>query len=318
MSETGDTTDDELKRRRAAVSLFEDVVQRPAPDAAAAIREASRRMFGARLDREPFSVGHRLGAYVIEAVLGQGGQARVYQARHLELGRRVALKVPTRATRETLVREARIASRIEHPRIVRVETIVDHSLDGENLSFLVMELCVGGSLAARLDRHPAGLHEQEATRIGRGVLEALAFAHHKGVVHRDIKPSNVLFDAADDVKVSDLGIGSLTTRLTGLTNLDVRRDAPVGTPAYVAPEQAAQGAGAWLDGRADLFSFGRLLFTALSGRPPAESESAVTAFRDDLSPAWDALIAELTASDPDRRPDTAEDVLARLAEIAPL
>src|SRR5581483_5689007 len=115
-----------------------------------------------------------------------------------------------------LLREAELAAHLEHPSIARVEDI---HLDGP-VPFLVMELCEGGSLDDLPDAHPNGLPLERVRAIATAVLEALAFAHEKGVIHRDIKPANILFDRNGTLKVSDFGIGTLAESDTLSVSMD--------------------------------------------------------------------------------------------------
>src|SRR5581483_8622194 len=183
--------------------------------------------------------------------------------------RKVAYKVPRRDVGDRLAREAKLVARLVHRSIVQV---VDLSLEGP-LPFLVLELCPGGSLEERLEAaSPDGLPLDPVFAVATSVLEALAFAHGQGVIHRDIKPANILFDAEDRAKVADFGIGTLAA---GGDELSLSHEASkqsllAGTPLYLAPEQEnpALREGGALDGRADLFSFGKVLFQMLTGASP--------------------------------------------------
>ncbi|RMG15830.1 MAG: serine/threonine protein kinase [Planctomycetota bacterium] len=309
------------ERRRSDVNTLFRATRTPLPsDLRAQARSVAARLFG--LDDAasgPAGPGDRLGSYRILRVLGVGGQATVYEAEHVELGRRVSLKVPRRDVAERLLREARMAARLEHPRIVRVEDVGEHEGPGGAVPYLVMEYLEGGSLEHLLEEHPGGLPLDEVRRIGRAVLEALDAAHRRGVVHRDVKPSNVLFDAAGEPKLADLGIGLLSSgdldhsvEFSRLT----RDGAAVGTPLYMAPEQEdpSRLRGADLDGRADLFSFGKMLFVMLTGASPSTIRPA-SRLRPELDPAWDELIFRLLEEDRERRPATAAAVIEALDAI---
>jgi len=261
--------------------------------------------------------GERLGPYRVVRLLGSGGQATVVEARHEQLGRTVALKVPRSEAASRLVDEGRLAARLEHPRVVRVEDVHD---EGET-PYLVMEHCPGGSLEHLLERYPEGLPAAEVRRVGEALLEALAYAHAQGIVHRDVKPANVLFDARGEPKLADLGIGTPadeggevdhSVRLTGGSAAgDV-----AGTPLYMAPEQERPAllAGAPLDGRADLFAFGKLLFQLLTGASPSTVRPP-SRLRPELDPAWDDLVFALLEEDRARRPADAPAALADLRAI---
>ena len=265
-----------------------------------AIRDAASRLFEAQAS--PLEAGEQLGDYTIVRCLGRGGQATVYEARHTELERRVALKVPDAGVRRRLLREARLAAELEHPCIARVEDIRD---EGET-PFLVMELCTGGDLERVIERHPEGLPIARVRSIADRVLEALARAHAAGIIHRDIKPSNVLLDGNGMAKLADLGLGLGGAPANRAESTLVA--ATAGTPAYMAPELRA---GAELDGRTDLYAFGKVLFTMLSGRPPVTIVPP-SRLRDDVSPAVDDLLFALLESDPDDRPPDAETVHTEL------
>ncbi|MEE9382968.1 MAG: serine/threonine-protein kinase [Nannocystaceae bacterium] len=241
-------------------------------------------------------LGSELGPFVIERHLGRGGQAMVLQARHKRMGP-VALKVPYHGS-DALIREARLASQIEHPCIVRVEDIQED----ERISYLVMELCEGGSLADLMHDHREGLAEERVLTIADQLLDGLACAHDRGVVHRDIKASNVMFDRAQRAKLSDLGIGlHSATRSTGSVLMWTETTAalPAGTPAYMAPEQ--RDPDGKIDERADLYAFGKLLYLMLTGNAPTTIRP-VSACRPDVSPRWDAVIFALVEDERSRRP----------------
>jgi eukaryotic-like serine/threonine-protein kinase len=205
----------------------------------------------------------RVGRYTIERKLGEGGMGVVYAARDERLERTVALKMlsslaadPT--ARQRLWREARAAASVNHPNVCQIYEIGE---DGREL-FIAMELLQGEVLSDRLRRGTLGAGE--AVPIVLGMLSALAALHARGIVHRDLKPSNV-FLTAHGVKLLDFGLarpeldGTLGAD-TGLT----RTGMVMGTPRYMAPEQAT---GEGLDGRSDLFAAGAILFEMLAGRP---------------------------------------------------
>ncbi len=299
-----DTKDDALSR------LF-DTLGTEAPEG---VRSRARELAGSfarSTDQLPLAPGDRAGPFEILSVLGAGGQAVVYEAIHETTRRRFALKVPRREAGDRIVREANLAARLEHPSIVALE---DVSLDGA-LPFLVLELCLGGSLEERLDlASPVGLPLDQVHAIAVSVLEALAYAHDQGIVHRDVKPGNILFDAANKAKVSDFGIGTLarSDELVGSVG-GSQNSLLAGTPLYLAPEQEnpALRVDGRLDGRADLFAFGKVLFQILTGasprtiRPPSRLVPA-------LDPAWDDYVFKLTEEQPERRFASAREALAAL------
>ena len=197
------------------------------------------------------------GHYRIERELGAGGMGVVFLAHDLSLDRPVAIKVlrPDRATAvgiERFVREGRVLSKLSHPSIVAV-----HAADQrDGLAFLIMALAEGETLAARLDRGP--LSPAEGHALARDLLQALAVAHRHGVVHRDVKPANI-FVSASGAQLGDFGVAHLQSEPGELTETGAR----VGTPRYLAPEQAA---GAPATPRSDVYAAGLVLLEALSGR----------------------------------------------------
>ncbi|MFC1706822.1 serine/threonine-protein kinase [Planctomycetota bacterium] len=263
-------------------------------------------------DGPGLAAGDRLGPYEVVSKLGAGGQAVVYRASHVHLGRDVAVKVPLREVAERLMREAKLLVKLEHPRIVRPE-----HLDPEGKRpFLVLELCQGGSLDDLIERFPEGLPLARVAEIGRAVLQALGHAHTNGVVHRDVKPSNILFDAAGTAKVCDFGIGTvaMSTELSGTLS---SQTVMAGTPLYMAPEQEDPlmlPPGERIDGRADLFAFGKVLFCMLTGRRPRTFRPP-TAYRDDLDQAWDGFCLKLTEEKREDRYQSAEEALTVLSGL---
>lgn len=220
-------------------------------------------------------IGTTLGKYKILAPLGQGGMARVYRARQENLDREVAVKVlpPWYASDRNFVerfeQEAKLVARLSHPNIV---TVHDASQQNGHL-YIVMQLVDGGTLKQQLDslrdtqgQNLAFMDLLEANRIFQQLASALAYAHEQGIVHRDIKPVNVLLDQAGRPILSDFGIAKVLENKKGLT----RPGAGVGTPEYMSPEQCMGGA---VDGRADIYALGVMLYEALTGRTPFVGEN---------------------------------------------
>src|SRR5437660_1328640 len=210
-------------------------------------------------------IGKTLGNYRILSTLGQGGMARVYKAYQENLDREVAVKVlpPWYAADRSFVErfnlEARLVARLSHPNIV---TVHDASEQYGHL-YIVMQLVDGGTLKLRLDqlqREGKAMDVGEVVAIFTQLADALTYAHSQGVIHRDIKPVNVLMDRSGRPILSDFGIAKvLASTKTSLTN----PGAGVGTPEYMSPEQCQGGA---VDGRADIYALGVMLFEALTGR----------------------------------------------------
>jgi WD40 repeat protein len=207
--------------------------------------------------------------YEIEAVLGRGGMGVVYKARHLALKRTVALKMvlagghAAEAERRRFLAEAEAVAAVQHPGIVQVHDLGTH----EGLPFFALELCTGGSLADRLEDGP--LPPREAAPLVEVVSRAVQAAHERGIVHRDLKPANVLLDAAGAPKVTDFGLAKRVEGDSGLT----RTGAVMGTPSYMAPEQA-EGKKA-VGPPADVYALGAILYEMLTGRPPFRAATAL-------------------------------------------
>jgi len=209
--------------------------------------------------------------YEITRLLGQGGMGAVWEAKHLRLpGKRVVIKVLLFGATDATVlarfrREAEIGSRLGHPNIVQV---LDFNTLPDGTPYIVLELLQGESLASRLLRGPLPLEQVKAivTQVG----SALAAAHRDGIVHRDLKPDNVFLcptdlggEVRDVVKVLDFGISKIRGAKTVLT----QDAALLGTPQYMAPEQAT-GRNDEIDMRTDVFAFGAMTFEMLAGKAP--------------------------------------------------
>jgi eukaryotic-like serine/threonine-protein kinase len=257
------------------------------------------------------------GRYRLDEIIGSG--ATVWRAWDRRLDRYVAVKVldGTGLGGDTDEQaryddEARTLARLSHPTIVAV---FDSGTEN-GVPYVVMELVEGRSLASRLAE--GAVPVVETAWVMAQVCDALAVAHAGGIVHRDIKPGNILLGSGRSVKVCDFGIARLleTTALTS-------SHAAVGTSSYMSPEQIA---GRPLDGRADLYSVGCVLFRILTGAPPFVGENAfavayqhvhnapptVRSRCPDIPPELDRLIGRLLAKDPARRPATAAEVRGEL------
>ncbi|KAB2954845.1 MAG: protein kinase, partial [Thermoanaerobaculia bacterium] len=270
-------------------------------------------------------IGRTISHYRILERLGEGGMGEVYLAEDVRLERPVAIKVLrnaccTEEERNRLFAEARLASALNHPSIAVVYDVGEAETEAGPLPFLAMEYIAGEPIDLWARRERPGLDRllEAAVEVAR----ALAEAHARGIVHRDVKPSNLLVTAAGRVKVLDFG---LALRRDPATATDSTATASVqdvaGTLAYMAPEQAK---GLPVDARADVFSFGVVLYELLSGRRPFEGRSAweiagALLHREaaplELDPAepgaalLGALVARLLAKEPAARP-------ARLSEVA--
>jgi serine/threonine protein kinase len=275
-------------------------------------------------------VGER---YRVLEHLGQGGMGTVMIAEHVELGRRVALKVlqdkigEDATMRKRFQREARTLAAMQHPNIVALN---DYGL-WQGTPYLVMELLEGRTLRDLLDAEKT-LPLERALDITQQILRALGYAHGHGVIHRDLKPGNVFLqalpDQLDHVKLLDFGFAKFT-KPDAAASLVTGDGILVGTPAYMAPEQATA---ARVDHRADLYSVGVLLFEMLSGRKPFEGSAmdllrerllhdapSLRAVRPDLAvaPELEEVIERSLVREMARRWQSAADFSAALAKLPP-
>jgi serine/threonine protein kinase len=261
-------------------------------------------------------VGRTVAGYRIEELIGRGGMGLVYRAEHLTLGRRAAIKIiaPEHADaagfRERFAREARSAAALQHPNVV---TVYDAGED-DGLLYMALRYVDGSDLAALL--HAQGrLAPDRALAVCGQVGAALDDAHAQGLIHRDVKPANVLIEGSSAF-LTDFG---LTTRAGG-TQL-TRAGDMVGTIHYVAPEQIEGGR---VDGRADNYSLGCLLYHCLTGEPPFARDTDVAVMYAHLSDAppratsvlpelpgeLDAVIAKALEKAPARRFSSCADLIA--------
>ena len=220
--------------------------------------------------------GQRLGNYLIEDRLGQGGVATVWRARHRYLGTVHALKVLSRPSPKALtrlLREGRVQAQLQHPAVVPVTDII---VDEERVA-LAMPLITGGTLDEWMRRN-GPLAPDRALALFRPILEAVVHAHAAGVLHRDIKPQNVLMEG-EQPRVADFGIARLCD--DDEDPVITRVGAPMGTLGFCSPEQWANAS--QVDPRADVFSLGALLFYLLSGRAPFDEDSPTSTLRNTLT-----------------------------------
>ncbi len=202
----------------------------------------------------------KIPGFLIDCELGRGGMGIVYRARQLGLRRVVAIKMipigdPVAAARFRA--EAEAIARLRHPNVVKVYAVGEH----DERPYLVMEYLSGGSLARRLDGNPWRPHE--AARLVEALAGGVVAAHRVDVVHRDLKPSNILLDADDTPKIADYGLVKLMDSDEEVT----RTGALVGSPMYMAPEQAMEQGGA-VGPLADIHALGVILYELITGRPP--------------------------------------------------
>ncbi len=219
------------------------------------------------LERCEARVGRTVrGKWHLDRLLGLGGMAAVYAATH-PIGRVDAIKIlhpyiaVSKEMRARFEQEARAASRLDHPGIVKV---IDIDVDSDGAPFMVMEMLEGESLGQRAHRAP--ISEPELASIMASVLEIVAVANEAGIVHRDIKPDNVFLTKGGGVKLLDFGIA----RMRESSAVHTRTGAMLGTTPYMAPEQIHA---ADVDGRVDVFAVGATMFRILAGRPVHEAET---------------------------------------------
>jgi serine/threonine protein kinase len=266
----------------------------------------------------------KIGIYEVKSELGRGGMATVYRAYDPRFEREVAVKVlPSELLhadpqfRLRFEREAKIIAQLEHSAIVPVYDVGE--ADGQ--PYFVMRYMNGGSLSDRIKA--GGLTMEDASRILGAIAPGLDEAHSNGIVHRDIKPSNILFDKRGNPYISDFGIAKLSQAQSG----NVTGSAIIGTPAYMAPEQAQ---GTEVDGRADIYALGIILFEILTGKQPYEADTpmavAIKHITDpvphirqtnpQLPESMDAIIQKAMAKDKTHRFSTAVEMTNALREAA--
>jgi len=210
----------------------------------------------------PPGLGKELGAYRLVCLLGEGGMGNIYVARHAQLNRHVAIKLLRKelASRKEAVarffQEADTINRLRHPNIIESIDLVEDVVDG---AYCVLELLRGPDLKRRLGQ--GELPVASVLDIGAQIADALSAVHGLGIVHRDLKPENLILVDGEKVKLIDFGIAQIGQQGGGTS---------LGTAAYMAPEQAA---GKPVDGRADVYSLGVLLFEMITGRHPFPSKT---------------------------------------------
>jgi hypothetical protein len=266
--------------------------------------------------------------YRIDALIAEGGMGRVYEATHLRLGRKLAIKILHHAFAndaevvQRFMREAEISGAIEHPNVMQIFD-ADKSLDGT--PFIVAERLFGEDLGQRLDR-VGRMSVAETVHVLRQTCAVLTVAHAKGVIHRDLKPSNLFLvgdPAWPTVKLIDFGIAKLHDPKASQTRTGV----VMGTPAYMAPEQAR---GAKVDARADLYAVGAIGYRCATGRPPFDIEESAAALHavltsepprprsvlKELPEAFEMVLQRAMARDPNDRYAALPELDAALASFA--
>jgi serine/threonine protein kinase len=208
--------------------------------------------------------------YRLERELGRGATGVVHEAFHLDLGRKVALKVlhqasPSEAAKSGFLAEARAVSRVSHEALVR---LYEFGFTSEGKPFYAMELVDGETLERRLDRR-GSFDASEAVELGIGACRAIEAVHAAGFVHRDVKPGNLMLTADGGVKLLDFGVAKSENEVSSKDESDGGAFVVVGTPEYMAPEQARGAA----DARSDVYALGAVIYELVTGALPHEAPS---------------------------------------------
>lgn len=261
-----------------------------------------------------------IGRYEIERELAQGGMGIIFLARDPYIQRQVVIKVLMysrtldEVNRDFFQQEAELIAALEHPCIV---PIYDFGWYGKQ-PYIVMRYMSGGSLADRLQKEE--LKQTEIAHVFKRIAEALDAAHARKIIHRDVKPSNFLYDSTGEIFLSDFGIAKSTTYI------DDDGTWLVGTPAYMSPEQVL---GDPMDGRADIYALGIVLYRLLSGKLPFSSDSVtalinahvdmpvpdIRSVKNNIPAVWQEVVAKAMAKDPGDRYATASDFAREVAEV---
>ena len=265
-----------------------------------------------------------VGRYELLREIGRGGAATVYLARQTDLGRLVALKeltalpVSDPLTARRFVRESRLAGSLNHPNVVTVHDF----FEDRGTPYIAMEYLERGSLRPLMQR----LTFAQVAKALDGLLAGLSYAHGRGIVHRDLKPENLMVSEDDRVKIADFGIAKVTDEAHVTTALTVK-GTTIGTPTYMAPEQAMGGeVGPWTD----LYAVGVIAFELLAGRSPFDASGGPMAIllrhvneqplelatvNPSADPRLSDWIARLLVKDPDRREQSADAAWHAFEEI---
>jgi hypothetical protein len=273
------------------------------------------------------------GRYVIESRVGEGSMGLIYRARHIHLPRPIALKilfgdlVSDPRMRLRFAQEAELASRLSHPNVVPV---VDFGLGDGGLLYLAMDF-VDGEMLSELIAREAPLDPLQAVRLARQLAQGLGHAHKHGLVHRDLKPGNVILERRGEgppvPRILDFGLAISIPGGDGLPGRLTESGYIVGTPIYIAPEQVLDRE---LDGRADLFALGVVLYEMLAGKPPFDGRPAEIAHKNmavpvprieerspgvAVAPALEGVIRRLLEKAPESRFSSADELIAVLDEV---
>lgn len=273
-----------------------------------------------------------LSHYKITEKLGAGGMGEVYLAEDIKLGRTVALKIlpPDLASdvdrMRRFIREAKAASSLDHPNVAQVHEIGE----ADGIHFIAMQFVQGQTLGARIGGRP--LSPTHILNISIQIADALSDAHSKGIVHRDLKPANIMITSREQAKILDFGLARIVRTIDSdeasdlSTMTKTESGIVMGTVAYMSPEQAL---GQRVDHRSDIFSLGVVLYEMATGRRPFSGKNpmevvqqitsvqpqAITRFNYDVPPELERLIRKCLEKDPDRRYQSASDLLIDLKNL---
>jgi serine/threonine protein kinase len=257
-----------------------------------------------------------LPQYEVHMLVGRGGMGAVYKGLQLSLDRAVAIKLlPPAIERQDLAfaerfkNEARLMGRMNHPAIV---SVYDFGRTSDGQLYFVMEY-VDGTDVQRMIAREGKLPQEHALAITAHLCDALGYAHKLGIVHRDIKPSNVLIDIEGRVKVADFGLAKLAdkTQNSGLTQTGMT----MGTPDYVAPEALMFGSDVDVDGRADIYAVGVMLYQMLTGDIPRGMFKMPSQKFQSIDPRFDAIIRRALEHDREERYQTSHELRQALDVI---
>jgi serine/threonine protein kinase len=266
--------------------------------------------------------GEQVGTYKLVEKLGQGGMATVYKAYHPQLDRYVAIKAMHRNFLEDdsfvarFTREAQIVASLEHPHIVSIYDFGEH----DDQPYLVMKYVPGQTLKDRLQQDPLSLNE--ILHVMQAVGSALHYAHKRGILHRDIKPSNIVIDNDNTPYLTDFGLA----RLASAGESTMSADMLLGTPHYIAPEQAKGKKD--ISGRADIYSLGIVLYELLVGNVPYTADTPYAIIHDhiytplpdpaavnpEIPPAVEDVLYRALAKDPEERFASAQQMIDTLQQ----
>src|SRR5687768_4167291 len=256
-------------------------------------------------------LGHSFGPYSIEKQIGSGGMGAVYLAQDVRLGRRVALKLldstltADAQSRERFLREARLASALDHPNICTIHDVGE----AEGRPFIAMQYVEGKTLRRLIEGRPLSL--DSLLSITHQIADALLAAHERGIVHRDIKSGNIIVTPQGQVKVLDFGLARLVERPSGESDQNLTMTGQVmGTPASMSPEQAR---GERVDHRSDIFSFGCVLYEMATGQIPFKGRSSADVISALLTQAHTPAVA-LNKETPSRLSSVIDRALAKEPE----